>query len=155
MFLGWRRSVPCFSDHKRRNVFYQQKDWTFRARPPSIRLCVCLLFCCWLASDNLLLLPSLWALSRSAASKSPPLVTSPVHTDEWRFRVIFPRKLWLLIKSNNTASLMVHLLRIWEQPHVSWRVMSSNLEGIEQAKCCICLKCYPTETLLCGSTLLP
>lgn len=33
--------------------------------------------------------------------------------------------------------------------------MNSNLEWTEQAKCYICLKDYPSETVFCGSVLLP
>lgn len=76
VFLGWRRSVPYFGDHTRRNGFYQLKYWIFRARAPRSRLqlfVVVLFVCFWL-----LLPPSFRALSRSAAPESPPLLTSPV-----------------------------------------------------------------------------
>lgn len=131
IFLGWRRSVPCFSDHKRRNVFYQRKDWPFRVRPPSIRLCV--FVCCSVVGLLLVICFSCPLCELFQGQQLPRALLSwlPQSTQMSDVSELFPRKLWLLIKSNNPAPLMVHLLRIWEQPHVSWRVMSSNLEGIE------------------------
>lgn len=92
-FLGWRRSVPYFSEHRRKlrnrgtwiNVSHQLKYWTFKRWGPLALYCF--LLCGLFASENLAVLPSFRALSRSASSESSPLPPSLVARDEWSLRV--------------------------------------------------------------------
>ena len=128
----------------------QPKYWTFKVRTPGLRLCLLFAYF-WLSASPGLLLSFLKVSSFRELSCSDSF-HCPEMTD---VSDVFPRKLCLLIKRKSSVPLMVHLLRIWEQSNVSWRVMSSNLEWIEQAKCYICLKLCPSETLLGGSTLSP